>query len=71
MKVEMRFLPSLWQDEFQLPRKCSRDYGCSYSLANDQVSGWLNVLSQILSCERYELPERFLRMAREVGTIAG
>lgn len=41
------------------------------SLANDQVSGLLNVLSQILSCERYELPERILRMAREVGTTAG
>lgn len=32
---------------------------------NAQVSGLLNVLSQILSCERFKLPEGILRMAKE------
>lgn len=32
---------------------------------NAQVSGLLNVLSQILSCERFKLLEGILRMAKE------
>ena len=70
MKVEMRFLPSCGRMNFKDPGNASETMAV-LSLANDQVSGLLNVLSQILSCERYALPERILRMVREVGTTAG
>lgn len=36
MKVEKRFLPSIWQDEFLLPRKVQLAIGV-LSLVNDQV----------------------------------
>lgn len=51
MKVEKRFLPSIWQDEFQLPGKFQLAIGV-LSLVNDQVFGLINAIRFWVSCLR-------------------
>ena len=46
MQVEKRFLPSLWQDEFQLSMKCLGSGNGVLSLVNDQCFGFMNAISQ-------------------------
>lgn len=45
MKIEKRFLPSLWQDKFQSPREKAKETTGILSLVNCQVLGLLNAIS--------------------------
>lgn len=68
MKVEMKVLCG--RMHFNYPGNTLETLGI-LSLVKDQVSGLLIALNQMVSCDRYKLLERILRMAEEEGTTAG